>query len=180
MDPSADFTSVLKVTWCLLVLGIIWLQVADRPANDMLRVERNNKRHKGRRQCNKNVSVLADKIPDRTNWPGKSGGRDVRGSQEARANVQPGYTAVSRYGHILGTRDTGCFKCHICAHKLTVFETCKSSSSAPGGRGGRVKIVISDAAMGHTSVDIVVADPTRRDLVERAARDDLVAATHAE
>ena len=29
-------------------------------------------------------------------------------------------------------------------------------------------------------VDIVVADPTRRDLVERAARRDLVAATDAE
>ena len=29
-------------------------------------------------------------------------------------------------------------------------------------------------------VDIVVADPTRRDLVERAARHDLVAATDAE
>ena len=41
-------------------------------------------------------------------------------------------------------------------------------------------IVISDAAMGHTLVDIVVADPTRRDLVERAARQDLVAATDAE
>ena len=39
-------------------------------------------------------------------------------------------------------------------------------SSAPGGRGGRVDIVISDAAVGHTLVDIVVADPSRRDLVE--------------
>ena len=37
-------------------------------------------------------------------------------------------------------------------------------SSAPGGRGGRVGIVISDGAVGHTLV--VVADPTRRDLVE--------------
>ena len=53
-------------------------------------------------------------------------------------------------------------------------------SSAPGGRGGRVDIVIPDAAVGHTLVDIVVADPTRRDLVERAARNDLVAATDAE
>ena len=53
-------------------------------------------------------------------------------------------------------------------------------SSAPGGRGGRVDIVISDAAVGHTLVDIVVADPTRQDLVERAARHDLVAATDAE
>ena len=33
--------------------------------------------------------------------------------------------------------------------------------------GGRVDVVISDGAMGHTLVDIVVADPTRRDLVER-------------
>ena len=41
-------------------------------------------------------------------------------------------------------------------------------SSAPGGRGGHVDIVISDAAAGHTLIDIVVADPTRRDLVERA------------
>ena len=41
-------------------------------------------------------------------------------------------------------------------------------------------IVISDAAVGHTLVDIVVANPTRRDLVERAARQDLVAATDAE
>ena len=53
-------------------------------------------------------------------------------------------------------------------------------SSAHGGRGGRVDTVISDAAMGHTSVDIVVADPTRRDLVERAARHDLVATTDGE
>ena len=51
---------------------------------------------------------------------------------------------------------------------------------APGRRGGRVDIVISDAAVGHTLVDIVVADPTRRDLVERAARQDLVIATAAE
>ena len=41
-------------------------------------------------------------------------------------------------------------------------------------------IVISDAAVGHTLVDIVVADPTRRDLVERAAGQDLVTATDAE
>ena len=40
--------------------------------------------------------------------------------------------------------------------------------------------MISDAAVGHTLVDIIVADPTRRDLVERAARQDLVAATNAE
>ena len=38
------------------------------------------------------------------------------------------------------------------------------------GGGGCVGIVISDAAVGHTSVDILVVDPTRRDLVERAAR----------
>ena len=53
-------------------------------------------------------------------------------------------------------------------------------SSAPGGRGGRVDIVISDAAAGHALIDIVVADPTGGDLVERAARKDLVAATNAE
>ena len=39
--------------------------------------------------------------------------------------------------------------------------------------------MISDAAAGHTLVDIVVAHPTR-DLVERAARKDLVAATNEE
>ena len=49
-------------------------------------------------------------------------------------------------------------------------------SSAPSLRGGRVAIVISDGAARQTLVDIVVADPTRRDLVERAARQDLVAA----
>ena len=53
-------------------------------------------------------------------------------------------------------------------------------SSAPGGRGGRIGIVISDGAVGHTLVDIVVADPTRHDLVERDARQDLVGATDAE
>ena len=53
-------------------------------------------------------------------------------------------------------------------------------SSAPGGRGGRVDITISDAAVGHTLVDIVVSDPTRRDLVESADREDLVAAIDAE
>ena len=37
--------------------------------------------------------------------------------------------------------------------------------SALEGRGGRFDIVISDAAVGHTLDDIVVADPTRRDLV---------------
>ena len=40
--------------------------------------------------------------------------------------------------------------------------------------------MISDAAVGHTLVDIVVVDPTRRDLVERAARQDLVAAIDAQ
>ena len=40
-------------------------------------------------------------------------------------------------------------------------------------------IVISDAAVGQTLVDIVVVDPTR-DLVKRAARQDLVVATDAE
>ena len=40
--------------------------------------------------------------------------------------------------------------------------------------------MISDAAVGHPLVDIVVADPTYRDLVGRAARHDLVAVTDAE
>ena len=53
-------------------------------------------------------------------------------------------------------------------------------SLALGGRGGRVDIVISDATVGRTLVDIVVADPTLRDLVERPARHDLAAATDAE
>ena len=54
------------------------------------------------------------------------------------------------------------------------------SSSTPGGYGGRVDFVISDVAVWHTLVDIVVADPTRRDLVERAVRQDLVTATDVE
>ena len=53
-------------------------------------------------------------------------------------------------------------------------------SSALGGRGERVDIMILGAAVGHTLVDVVVVDLTRRDLVERAARQDLVAATDAE
>ena len=52
-------------------------------------------------------------------------------------------------------------------------------SSTPTGRGGRVDIVISDVAVGHTLVDIFVAHPTRRDSVEGATRQDLVAATDA-
>ena len=47
-------------------------------------------------------------------------------------------------------------------------------SSAPRGRGGRVDIVISDASVRHTLVDIVIACPIRRDLMERAAKQDLV------
>ena len=45
--------------------------------------------------------------------------------------------------------------------------------------GGCVNFVISDAVVGHTLVDIVVSDLTRRDLVERAARQDLVTTTAA-
>ena len=44
-------------------------------------------------------------------------------------------------------------------------------SSAPGGRGVRVDIVISDATASHVLIDVVVANPTRRCgpyLVERA------------
>ena len=37
--------------------------------------------------------------------------------------------------------------------------------------------MISDVAACHTLIDNAVADPTRRDLVERVARIDLVAAT---
>ena len=40
-------------------------------------------------------------------------------------------------------------------------------------------IVISNATAGHTLVDIVVADPTRRDLVERAGGQELVATRDA-
>ena len=40
--------------------------------------------------------------------------------------------------------------------------------------------MISDGASGHTLVDVVVANPARRGLVERAAGHDLVAATDAE
>ena len=50
-------------------------------------------------------------------------------------------------------------------------------SSALGGRGGRVAIVISDATVGNILVDFFVADPMRRDLVERVAREDLVGTT---
>ena len=47
-------------------------------------------------------------------------------------------------------------------------------------RGGRVDTVIPDAVASHTLIDIVVAELTRGDLVERAARIDLVAALNAE
>ena len=40
--------------------------------------------------------------------------------------------------------------------------------------------MISDAALGHTLVIIVVADPTRRDLAECVASQDLVVATNTE
>ena len=53
-------------------------------------------------------------------------------------------------------------------------------SSTLGGRGGRVDIVISEVAVGQTLVDIVVANPTRHDLVERVGREDPVAVTNAE
>ena len=53
-------------------------------------------------------------------------------------------------------------------------------SSAHGTRGGRVDIVIANATAWHALVDIVVADPTRRDLVERVAELDVNAATNAE
>lgn len=53
-------------------------------------------------------------------------------------------------------------------------------SFAPRGRGGRVNIMISDVAAIDTLINIVVANPTCRDLVERASRIDLVVATNAE
>ena len=46
----------------------------------------------------------------------------------------------------------------------------------PRGPGGRVDILISDVAAGHT---IVVADSSRRGFVERTARQDLIAAIDA-
>ena len=62
----------------------------------------------------------------------------------------------------------------------TSFLNRTSKASGPWGRGGLVDVVISDAAVGHSLADIVVANPTRRDLVEHATRQDLVAATAAE
>ena len=41
-------------------------------------------------------------------------------------------------------------------------------SSILGGRGGRVDLVISKPARGHTLLDVVISDPTRVDLVIRA------------
>ena len=35
---------------------------------------------------------------------------------------------------------------------------------------------MSDVVAGHTLIDIVIATPTLRDLVERAARNDMLAA----
>lgn len=43
-----------------------------------------------------------------------------------------------------------------------------------------VDIVISDAATGHTLIDIMLVNPTRRDLVERAAHKDMVAPRNAQ
>ena len=40
--------------------------------------------------------------------------------------------------------------------------------------------MISDVAVGHTLVDIVVANPIRCDLAKRTVMEDLVAATNAE
>ena len=42
-------------------------------------------------------------------------------------------------------------------------------SSIPGSRGGRVDLVISEPARGHTLPDVVIADPMRADLVVRAS-----------
>ena len=42
-------------------------------------------------------------------------------------------------------------------------------SSIPGSRGGRVDLVIPEPGRGHTLLVVVIADPTRVDLVTRAA-----------
>ena len=42
-------------------------------------------------------------------------------------------------------------------------------SSIPRGRGGRVHLVISELARGHTLIDVVIVDQTRVDLVTRVA-----------
>ena len=62
----------------------------------------------------------------------------------------------------------------MCLSTTRGFETSANAKPPAGSLG--IYIVISDVGAGHTLVDIVVADPTRRDLVERAARHDLVAA----
>ena len=41
-------------------------------------------------------------------------------------------------------------------------------SSIPMGLGGRVYLMISEPARGHTLLDVVIADPTCVDLVSRA------------
>ena len=66
----------------------------------------------------------------------------------------------------------------MCLSTTRGFET-SANAKPPAGSPG-IYIVILDATVGHTLVDIVVANPTRRDLVERVARHDLVAATDAE
>ena len=53
-------------------------------------------------------------------------------------------------------------------------------SSTPWGRRGHVDIAILDSAVGHALAELVVIDPTHRDLVECVSRHDLVGATDAE
>ena len=68
----------------------------------------------------------------------------------------------------------------------TIHDSCRQahlertsflSSSVPGERGGRADIVMSHAAAGYTSVGLDVANPTRRDLGERVATQNLVPPT---
>ena len=44
-----------------------------------------------------------------------------------------------------------------------------SPSSTPGGQGKRVDMVMSEPVCGHTLLNFVIADPTRVDMVARAA-----------
>ena len=51
---------------------------------------------------------------------------------------------------------------------VVVEKTIFLPSSIPRARGGRVDLVISEPARGHTLLDVVIADPTRVDLFAEA------------
>ena len=87
---------------------------------------------------------------------------------------------VKLYGTIINAREFLFLLIRESRQHAYREHTCFLPPSAPGERRERVDIVISDAAVGRTLVDIVVANPTHRDLVELAARHDLVAATDVE